>query len=44
MKNLDDIIDDVRFREEFISYGIIISVKVMMDEKNNFRGKLLYYV
>lgn len=28
MKNLDDGIDDERFRKEFFSFGIIISVKV----------------
>lgn len=43
VKNLDDTIDDVRLREEFTPYGTITSAKVMMDEKNNSRGKLLYH-
>jgi polyadenylate-binding protein len=38
IKNLDDDIDEERLRTEFNQFGIITSVKVMRDEKNNSKG------
>ena len=39
VKNLDDTIDDARLREEFSAYGTIISAKVMIDDRNNSKGR-----
>ena len=39
VKNLDDTIDDARLREEFSAYGTITSAKVMIDDRNNSKGR-----
>lgn len=38
VKNLDDVIDDARLKEEFAKFGSITSVKVMCDEKGASKG------
>lgn len=38
VKNLDDVIDDIKLRKEFEPYGTITSAKVMRDEKNTSKG------
>lgn len=38
VKNLDDQVDEERFRAEFAPFGAISSAKIMFDEQNRSRG------
>jgi len=38
VKNLEDEIDEERFKKEFSAFGNIYSAKIMTDEKGNSRG------